>query len=88
MVDAACGAIRRAAGIDAVLTDYHVAATTGGIDALGDVTVKVEVEGRRYTGRGVSTDVVEASARAFCSALARSVRLAGSRPASDRVVTP
>ncbi len=75
MVDAACGAIRRAVGIDAVMTDFHVAAVTGGVDALGDVTVKVEVDGHRYTGRGVSTDVVEASARAFLAALNRSVRL-------------
>jgi 2-isopropylmalate synthase len=84
MVDAVCGAIRRAVGIDAVLTDFHVAAVTGGIDALGDVTVKVEVGGRRYTGRGVSTDIVEASARAFLAALNRSVRLRPvSRPAAS-----
>jgi len=75
MVDAVCGAIRRAVGVDAVLTDFHVAAVTGGIDALGDVTVKVEVGGHRYTGRGVSTDIVEASGRAFLAALNRSVRL-------------
>ncbi|MPZ89592.1 MAG: 2-isopropylmalate synthase, partial [Nitriliruptorales bacterium] len=75
MVDAVCAALRRAAGIDAKLTDFHVAAVTGGIDALGDVTVKVEVNGHRYTGRGVSTDIVEASARAFLAALNRSVRL-------------
>jgi len=64
-----------------VLTDFHVAAVTGGMDALGDVTVKVEVGGRRYTGRGVSTDVVEASGRAFLAALNRSVRLT---PREDR----
>ncbi len=84
MVDAACGAIRRAVGEDAThgaalrdarLADFKVAAVTGGIDALGDVTVQVDVAGQRYTGRGVSTDVVEASARAFLSALNRSVRL-------------
>jgi 2-isopropylmalate synthase len=76
MVDAACGAIRRAAGIEATLVNFNVAAVTKGIDALGDVTVQVEVEnGQRFTGRGISTDIVEASARAFVNALNKSVRL-------------
>ena len=75
MVDAACGAIRRAVGIEARLVTFNVAAVTGGIDALGDVTVQVEVDGRRITGRGVSTDIVEASARAYLSAINKSVRL-------------
>jgi 2-isopropylmalate synthase len=84
MVDAACGAIRRAVSSDtsygatlrdARLASFNVAAVTSGIDALGDVTVQVDVGGQRYTGRGVSTDVVEGSARAFLAALNRSVRL-------------
>ena len=84
MVDAACGAIRRAVGIEATLVTFNVAAVTGGIDALGDVTVQVEVDGRRISGRGVSTDIVEASARAFLSAINRSVRLRhGARTLTD-----
>jgi 2-isopropylmalate synthase len=77
MVDAACRAIRQAVGRDGVsLTSFHVAAVTGGIDALGEVTVTVEVEdAQRFTGRGVSTDIVEASARAYIDALNRSRRL-------------
>jgi 2-isopropylmalate synthase len=75
MVDAACGAIRRAAGIAGTLESFNVAAVTGGMDALGDVTVQVEVDGQRFTGRGVSTDIVEASARAYLNALNKSVRL-------------
>jgi 2-isopropylmalate synthase len=77
MVDAACSAIRRAVGRDqAHLVNFEVAAVTGGIDALGEVTVTVEVEdGQRFTGRGVSTDIVEASARAYLDALNRSRRL-------------
>ncbi|MGH8907348.1 MAG: 2-isopropylmalate synthase [Egibacteraceae bacterium] len=75
MVDAACGAIRRAVGIDGTLVSFNVAAVTEGIDALGDVTCQVEVDGTRFTGRGVSTDIVEASARAFLNALNKSVRL-------------
>jgi 2-isopropylmalate synthase len=77
MVDAACRAIRQAVGRDGVsLISFHVAAVTGGIDALGEVTVTVEVEdAQRFTGRGVSTDIVEASARAYIDALNRSRRL-------------
>jgi 2-isopropylmalate synthase len=77
MVDAACGAIRRAVGRDEVtLVSFQVSAVTGGIDALGEVTVTVEVEdGQRFTGRGVSTDIVDASARAYLDALNRSRRL-------------
>jgi 2-isopropylmalate synthase len=75
MVDAACSAIRRATGVDGTLVNFNVAAVTKGVDALGDVTVQVEVDGRRYTGRGMSTDIVEASARAFVNALNKSVRL-------------
>jgi 2-isopropylmalate synthase len=77
MVDAACSAIRHAVGRDEVrLVSFQVSSVTGGVDALGEVTVTVEVEdGQRFTGRGVSTDIVEASARAYLDALNRSRRL-------------
>jgi 2-isopropylmalate synthase len=77
MVDAACGAIRSAVGRgDVRLTSFHVSAVGEGIDALGEVTVTVEVEdGARFTGRGVSTDIVEASAKAYVDALNRSQRI-------------
>jgi 2-isopropylmalate synthase len=86
MVDAACGAIRRAVGRDEVaLVSFQVSAVTGGIDALGEVTVTVEVEdGQRFTGRGVSTDIVEASARAYLDALNRSRRLVTAPRSSGR----
>lgn len=87
MVDAACGAIRRAVGIEAELTSFNVNAVTAGVDALGGVTVQIEVEGQRFTGRGVSTDVVEASARAYLNALNKSVRLRNRRQDS-MTVTP
>jgi len=82
MVDAACGAIRRAVGRDEVsLVSFQVSAVSAGIDALGEVTVTVEVEdGQRFTGRGVSTDIVEASARAYVDALNRSRRLVHRSP--------
>ena len=81
MIDAACGAIQRATGLEARLESFQVSSVTGGIDALGDVTIVLAIgDGesapvRRATGRGVSTDVVEASARAYLSAVNRLVAL-------------
>jgi 2-isopropylmalate synthase len=83
MIDAACGAIRRATGVDARLAAFAVGAVTPGTDALGDVTVQIDVDGDRFTGRGVSTDVVEASARAFLNALNRATRVGRRERAAD-----
>ncbi len=69
MIDAACNAVAKATGVDAQLPAFQVAAVTPGSDAVGDVSVQVEVSGQRVTARGVSTDVVEASARAFLHAV-------------------
>jgi 2-isopropylmalate synthase len=75
MVDAACKAIKEATGIDGRLTDYTVTSVTGGVDALADVALRFEAEGLSIAGRGLSTDVVEASARAFVNAVNRVVRV-------------
>ena len=45
------------------------------MDALGDVVVQLEADGLKVSGRGVSTDVVEASARAYLAAVNRLVRI-------------
>lgn len=86
MIDAACGAIQRATGIEARLESFSVSSVTGGIDALGDVTIVLASGSggssapiRRATGRGVSTDVVEASARAYLSAVNRLCAIAQSQ---------
>jgi 2-isopropylmalate synthase len=84
MIDAACGAIQRAAGVEARLVNFHVSSVTGGSDALGDVVVQLDVDGRRVTGRGVATDVVEASARAYLAAINRALQVqAGERKAAN-----
>jgi 2-isopropylmalate synthase len=81
LIDAAMGAIQRAAGVEARLVNFNVSSVTGGSDALGDVVVQLDVEGRRVTGRGVATDVVEASAvRTWWRSTARST----SAPARPR----
>jgi 2-isopropylmalate synthase len=84
MVDAACGAIQRAVGLDARLASFTVGAVTEGTDAMGEVTVQVELDNMRFSGRGVSTDIVEASARAYLHAVNRALAL---RPSLDAKTT-
>jgi 2-isopropylmalate synthase len=75
LIDAAMGAIQRAAGVEATLVTFNVSSVTPGSDALGDVVVQLDVEGHRVTGRGVATDVVEASARAYLAAINRALQV-------------
>ena len=71
-VDAAMKAIDRILGHQGHLAEYHVQAVTGGKDALGEVTLKVDFgDGKLVTGKGASTDVIEASARAYLHAVSR-----------------
>lgn len=70
-VDAACRAISKATGIEGKLLSYNVSSITGGLDAQGDVSVKLIIEGREVLGRGVSTDIIEASAQAYLNAINR-----------------
>ena len=56
-----------------VLKEYHVAAVTPDTDALGEVSVLVELDGRLASGQGVSTDTLEASARAYLRALSNAL---------------
>jgi 2-isopropylmalate synthase len=68
-VDAIFKAINAATGVDAALREFRVDAVTEGQDALGEVSVVVEVEGQTGAGQGVSTDIIEAAARAYARAL-------------------
>jgi 2-isopropylmalate synthase len=72
-VDAFFSAINAAVGHDARLKEYHVSAVTGGRDALGEVTVLLELDGRLASGAGVSTDILEASGRAYLRALSNAL---------------
>ena len=71
MVDAACRAIDRATGLAPEMIEYSVRSVTGGKEALGEVVLRVAIDGQTVTGRAVGTDVVEASARAYLQALNR-----------------
>jgi 2-isopropylmalate synthase len=68
-VDAFFSALNAATGHEARLREYHVSAVTGGRDALGEVTVLLELGGELSSGVGVSTDILEASGRAYLRAL-------------------
>ena len=83
MVEAACKAVKSATGMEGRLTDYTVMSVTGGVDALADVALRFESsDGIKVAGRGLSCDVVEASIRAFVSALnqVERVRSSGENP--------
>jgi 2-isopropylmalate synthase len=72
-VDALLEAIDRAVGIPCELEEYQVEAVTPGDDAQGQVRLRIRSEGGVYTGSGLATDVVEASARAYLAALSKVV---------------
>ncbi len=70
-VNALYGAIDAVVPSDNELTYYHVEAVTPGEDAQGQVHVRIKVDGQIYTGHGLATDIVEASARAYLAALSQ-----------------
>jgi 2-isopropylmalate synthase len=78
-VDAVLAAIDAITGIKGRLQDYAIRAATSGKDAVGEVSVKVDFDGTVVSGKGASTDVIEASARAYLSALNRLARASGQR---------
>ena len=70
-VDAVYKAINRIVQVPNVLTEYRVDAVTEGIDALGDVTIRIEKDSNVYIGRGSDTDIIVASAKAYMNSLNR-----------------
>ena len=92
-VDAVYKAINRLVGVPNRLTEFSVKAVTAGIDAVGEVTIRIEAEcngdehlpinpqtGQRsyaFSGHGASTDIIVASGRAYLSALNKLLSVAG-----------
>jgi 2-isopropylmalate synthase len=70
-VDAVCKAINRLVDVPNQLTEFTVKSVTEGIDAMGEVLIRIESEGRTYGGRGADTDIIVASAKAYMNALNR-----------------
>ncbi len=83
LIDAVMGALQRASGVEGKLVNFHASSVTGGTDALGDVVVQLDVDGRRVTGRGVATDVVEASARAYLAAINRALQVSAATASNE-----
>jgi len=81
-VDAAFRAIEKIAQSGATLQLYSVNNITSGTDAQGEVTVRLESEGRIVNGVGADTDIVIASAKAYVNALNLQLRL-GERQAAQ-----
>ena len=80
-VDAVYKAINRIVQVPNKLTEFRVDAVTEGIDAIGDVTIRIEQEGQIFVGRGANTDIMVASAEAYMNALNRLLAMGVSKGA-------
>jgi 2-isopropylmalate synthase len=70
-VDAVYKAINRLVKVSNTLTEFSVKSITEGIDAIGEVLIRIESGGVTYTGRGADTDIIVSSAKAYINALNR-----------------
>ena len=75
-VDAVCRALNTLAGVPNELVEFSVKSVTEGIDAMGEVTIRLRRDGELYSGHSADTDVVVAAAQAFVNALNRLVAAA------------
>jgi 2-isopropylmalate synthase len=87
-VDAFFSAINAATGHEARLREYHVSAVTGGRDALGEVNVLIELGGELSSGTGVSTDILEASGKAYLRALSNALAREEAPAAAEPAAAP
>jgi len=78
-VDAVCKAISAVTQSAARLARYEIRAVTSGTEALGEVTAQLEEDGLKVLGRGASTDVIEASAKAYVDGLNKLANLQSKR---------
>jgi 2-isopropylmalate synthase len=82
-VDATYKAINRIVKVPNILTEFTVNSVTGGIDAIGEVLIRIESDGVSYTGRGADPDIVVASAKAYMNALNRLLSSRKAGPQTD-----
>ena len=87
-VDAVCKAIQRATGVHINLVDFNIHAVTEGLDSIGEVVIRVEQEGKTHTGRGASTDIIVASAKAYLSGVNRLIAQEGLGEIAAPFATP
>ncbi len=72
-VDAAYRAIERITGISVELLDYSIKSVAWGRDAIGEVFVKIAIDGYVFNGRSASTDVITGSVKAYLNAINHAV---------------
>ena len=87
-IDAVYSAIQRITGVTVELLDYQSRAVTAGKEAQGEATIEVRHSNRKMRGRGVSTDVIEAAARAYLSAINRIKTTEARTVAATTIGTP
>lgn len=68
-VDAACHAVDKITDIYGKMHAYKLNAVSSGKDALGEVISRIEIDGKVYNGRGLSTDIIEASVKSYINAI-------------------
>jgi len=76
-IDAAYNAINKITGLSVGLEKYKINAVTQGRDALGEVQVNLSYQDRTITGRGTSTDIIEASVKAYLNGLNKLLKING-----------
>ncbi len=74
-VDAAYNAVNKITGLNLRLDNYQIRSITEGRDALGEVAVKISMHEKSVTGRGSSTDIIEASVKAYLNGINKLVKL-------------
>lgn len=70
-VDACFKAVDKITGLKPKLINYSLSAVTSGKDALGEVSVRMKINKREISGRGASTDIIEASLKAYLDAICK-----------------
>tara|TARA_B100000700_G_C15055300_1_gene862489 strand:+ start:3620 stop:5242 length:1623 start_codon:yes stop_codon:yes gene_type:complete len=89
-VDAVCRALDSLASIPNELVEFSVKSVTEGIDAMGEVTIRLRKDGKLYSGHSADTDVVVAAAQAYVNALNRlvaSIHSDSIHPQKDSVIS-
>ncbi|OBR69038.1 2-isopropylmalate synthase [Paenibacillus oryzae] len=68
-VDALYSVIKSLAGMDVELKDYKINSLSRGKEAIGRVNIRIQYQGKTYSGRALDTDIIKASALAFLNAV-------------------
>jgi len=78
-VEATYKAIDKIVNMDIKLNDFSLRSLSSGEDAQGEVVLKLKYKGMLYSGKGISTDIVEASAKAYMQAINKAVLISEQR---------